>query len=259
MSKFKELRNEFKEFSLKLSPKTKLWIMGTVIVVTCAFGLVIAYTIILLQSGIGQQVEEKPAIDIYDQELDYDMGIAGSDYNERELYTDDHFISDKNNIIKNIDRQSYDVIDERISQLTAKYQFEGNHMSTITALERIMAFDPEEPGTTEDRLLVMSGIKDPEIYMHLFVQLGPYEQAMLIRHENVNILPAHTYTQITCEEKTCTINDKFYTIIGPTNYYELHLTYLYYDIVVCIVDTGSLQIFDINNTLGTLDTLKYNQ
>ena len=150
------------------------------------------------------------------------------------------------------------MIYEKIEQITAKYKFEGDLMSTIIALERIMAFDLEEPGTTEDRLLLMSGIKDPEIYMHLFLKLTPQEQAMLISYEDVNVLPAYSYSSIISEEKECTIDNEYYHIIGSTKYYEVRLTYLGYELFVCMVDKGSLQIFDINNASKTLNGNTYN-
>ena len=243
---------------LKMDTKKQYIIFAVIMIALAAFGFVMIYSLLLVESGIGSREEPKPVIDEYDQEFEFDIGIAGDGYNERPIYTKEQYEADRKQIIKNIRRGSYDFVLDKAQQLLAKYQFSDLELlKNILALEDILIFAPDSESSTEDKIIAISSFNDPEIYMHLFLTLSLSEQSMLITKDNINAIPKYDYTDISFEKTSTVFGDILFDEVGSCEYYKFTLTCKYTKIVVCMKYEHSLEIFYVNNIEGTLNGTKY--
>ena len=213
------------------------------------------YSIVLLNSGIGNRDIPQDTIDIYDQLLQNDMGLSADDYEERTLYTYDMYEADKQQIVVYLQRESYDMVHDKVEQLISRYRFEGDLMHTIATLEKVMIFDADSSASTEEKVLFMSSLRDPEMYMALFMNLPVNEQAALIVRNDVKVLPAYDYQNVTMEEVNLTFKDELYPIIGTQSCYRFILTFKTTKIYVYMVKNYSLEIVHITNEANTLSTI----
>ena len=170
-----------------------LWI-GILVSVVAAFSAL--YIIYLINRSEIVSLENQSEIDIYQIKLEQHLGIGGSNYNERPMYTSDLFDSDMRSITKDIENKRFDRVSETAGSILSKYQFNDDKLSTISALEMAYIFDPEYSSTLNERIYMVSKIKDPIIYVRFFMLLTIEEQRYLIQQSNVNILPCFQYDSI---------------------------------------------------------------
>ena len=170
-----------------------LWI-GILVSVVAAFSAL--YIIHLINRSEIVSLENQSEIDIYQIKLEQHLGIGGSNYNERPMYTSDLFDSDMRSITKDIENKRFDRVSETAESILSKYQFNDDKLSTISALEMAYIFDPEYSSTLNERIYMVSKIKDPIIYVRFFMLLTIEEQRYLIQQSNVNILPCFQYDSI---------------------------------------------------------------
>jgi hypothetical protein len=215
---------------------------------------VFCYSAYLMNSNVISLGEPDNGIDIYDMKLQYDLGIAADNYEQREVYTQAHYDVDKKNLIKYVQNKRFDMIVELAQNRLAQYQFNDEKLELLSTLEHAEIL---ESNNINDKILFMSKIKDPELYILTFLTLRQEEQSSLVEYDNVNILPAFVYEKISCEIKQSKKTDPHANIIGCREYYSITLQYKHVTYVVDMVLDGSFSIFYVNNVEGTIDSFKY--
>ncbi len=232
-------------------------IITCIIIAFVSIALVSVYSIHLLNKAIWEKDEAPHAIDMYNQKLQYDMGISADNYESRELYTDEEYENDKIQIIKNIRNGRFDFVAIKAKDLLASYKFDDNKLTTITTLKECEVFDLENGGTTDEKITILTGIMDPELYILFFMLLDVEEQRILIDYENVQMLPGFEYDTINVTECYNSYTDQFTKIIGTTNYYKIELIYRNVKHYVYMVEDRSLKIFYINNENNNMNGFTY--
>jgi hypothetical protein len=239
-------------------PKLKLILIVVGIAIACitCAGLYSAY---LISSRIWEDPKDykDDVVDVYDMEVDHDMGIAGKDYENKPVYTDDRYYADMVNIIKNVKVKRYDLVVDFVEDILAKYQFNDDKLQTLSTLTGIYVLGDNYESVQEERIMFVSSIKDPELYITLFLSLSFQDQQMLITYSGVNILPSFNYDEITYEKKTSTPHSYAYGIIGSKEYYEVTLVYKGTKYYVYLIDKGGLQIFYVNNETHNMKSNTY--
>ena len=229
-----------------------------IIIAFVSIAFVSLYSLYLLNDVNWNLQEESSGVDLFKQQWDYELGISAKDYETRPLYTNDIYENDKIQIRKNIKNNNFDFVAIKAKDILASYKFDNDILSTITVLEKCEIFDPENPGTSEDKIALVSSIKDPELYVLFFSILTTTEQRSLITYENVNTLPGFKYDTISVTNKKMDRLDTLSKIIGTREYYDVELTYYGTKFYVYIVQDGtSLQIFYINNENHDMNGFTY--
>ena len=201
--------------------------------------------------------EAPPAIDIYDQNLQYDLGVSGDGYEKRDVYTNDLYYNDLIQIKKNIQNKNFDFVADKAKNILAKYKFEDEKLSTMTALAKADIFDEKSETSSLDKIIMISSLKDPELYMWFFMILNPSEQNMLIEYKNVQCLPGYNYTDISVEMKSSGSDPIAVSRIGYQSFYIVTMVYKTQTIKVYMLSQPNFKIFYINNVQGTLDGNTY--
>ena len=213
-----------------------------------------------LLSGVSifdyKEDKQKESIDIYNMNLQQDIGISGSDYNDRDLYSDEQFEIDKKEFVSWIKASRYDLISGKARHILASYRFNDAKLSSISKLEQIEGFDKEET-SSDQRIILVSGIQDIELYLQLFMKLSRFEQAQLIEFDNVKMVPYLNYDNITVEKKNCGIHDPEYSIINKNEFYQVTLESNGFSLIVKLIRDNSLKIFYVDNIDGTMESYKY--
>lgn len=240
-----------------LGPKRVQIIVICVVIAFISIAFVSIYSLHLLNKTSWEVIDDSPAIDIYDQKLQYDMGISADNYENRELYTDEIYENDKIQILKNIKNQRYDFVASQAKDILAKYKFNDNKLMTITTLEKCEIFDTESEATNDEKITFMSGIVDPDIYLWFFLKLDVESQRMLVTYDNVQMLPGFNYENITYTKEHMNYKDNLSQIIGVRDYYKVELTYKNQKFYVYLIESGSLQIFYINNENHNMNGFTY--
>ena len=240
---------------------TKKYITAAVILAVCGFLLSAIYIIYLLTKPPVMELPSGPEIDydVYQDKLD--QGVGAGDYEERELYTDEHYEVDKEIFINYFENELYDMASEHATVLLASYKFNDDKLSTISAIEKMNIFEKDKDDnwlcTTEERINIYTQIHDIDIYMYFFINIPISEQAMLIYRNDVNMLPGFKWESITWEVKTGMRDDVGYQAIGTREYYNVKLTYKNNCYYAKVIIHPSLEIVCITNEDGTMDGIKY--
>lgn len=248
-----------------LGAKRKQIIITCIIIAFISIALVSVYSIHLINNAFWMEPEKEDAIDIYDQKLQYDLGIAGDNYESRDLYTGEIYENDKIQIIKNIKEDRYDFVASKAKDILASYKFDDDKLSTITSLENIEIFEPIDEEYNEEnpnhisyeKISVLARVMDPEIYILLFMKLNVEEQRVLIEFDNVQMLPGFEYTDIIVTTEHMNFTDELSKVIGTKDYYKIELVYKKIKHYVYIVQEGSLKIFYINNETHDMNGFTY--
>lgn len=240
-----------------LGPKRVQIIIVCIVIAFVSIAFVSVYSLHLLNQESWEVSDDGPAVDIYDQKLQYDMGISANDYENRELYTDEIYENDRIQILKNIRNQRYDFVASQAKDILAKYKFNDNKLMTMTTLEKCEIFDEESEVTPDEKISFVSGIVDPEIYLLFFLQLDVEDQRMLVTYEDVQMLPGFDYESITFTQEHMDYKDKLSQVIGVRDYYKAELTYKNQKFYVYFIESGSLQIFYINNETHNMSGFTY--
>lgn len=248
-----------------LGAKRKQIIITCIVIAFISIALVSIYSIHLINKAFWMEPEKEDAIDMYDQKLQYDLGIAGDNYENRNLYTDEIYENDRIQIIKNLKDKRYDFVASKAKDILASYKFDDDKLSTITSLENVEIFEPIDEEYDEEtfksisyeKVSVLTKIMDPEIYMLLFMQLNTEEQRTLISFENVQMLPGFDYTDIVVTNEHMKFTDELSKVIGTKDYYKIELTYKKMKHYVYIINEGSLKIFYINNETHDMNGFTY--
>ena len=242
----------------ELGPRKTQILIITIILAFVGIAFTGIYTIHLLNSAHWESDYEPSDVDVYDQKLQYDLGISGDNYENRELYTVEQYISDRIKLINYLRTQQYDMVVDNAKECLARYRFDNELLTIMTNLARVDMFENSEKDlTTEEKIIFISSILDPEMYLVLFSLLNVDEQSMLIEYNDVNILPGFEYEKYEIISHDGGINSPYTNKIGQKPYYELRLTYRNITYVVYMVKNSSLQIFKIDNIYGTMDGMKY--
>ena len=229
-----------------------------IIIAFVSIAFVSLYSLHLLNDVNWSPEEPSSGVDVFKQQWEYELGITAPDYESRPLYTNEIYENDKLQIVKNIKNDRFDFIATKAKDILASYKFDDDKLSTITVLAKCTVFDPDNPGTSEDKISLVSSIKDPELYILFFTTLSTAEQRMLITYEEVNTLPGFRYDTISVTKKKMDRLDPLSKIIGTSEYYDVELTYYGTKFYVYLVQDGtSLQIFYINNETHDMNGFKY--
>lgn len=229
-----------------------LWIGILVSVIVACSAL---YTIYLInRSGMVAWDEEETTVDIYQIKLEQYLGVGGSDYENRPLYTDEQFEADQRNIVQAITAKRFDTISDLANSILAKYQFNDDKLATLSALELAYVFDEEFTTNSSERTSMVSKIQDPILYVRFFLLLSLDEQRSLLRYSGVNILPSFSYDTIEIEEIQMSMSDPMYPKLKIETYYRLTLTYSGHCYYVDMIKTGYCSIFRIDNEIGSMQT-----
>lgn len=238
-------------------PKLRMILFIVFIAIACMVAVAM-YSAYLINSQIWKDNEDYSSPgDQYDAELDYDLGIAGDGYENKKKYTQEQYDVDMQQTHKYLCSGRYDLIADMMKNRLAIYQFIDDKLNTVTALARVYIFEDTYESTQNERIMLVSSIKEPLIYMKLFSDLSIEDQRTLIAYKNVNVLPDFDYEDIVVTKKMSSPGNLAYGIIGSKEYYELTLKYKSLTFVVYMIDNGSLQIFYINNLENNMNSLKY--
>ena len=223
--------------------------------ITCA-GLYSAY---LISSRVWEDPDDyrEEVLDAYDMAVDRDMGIAGKDYENKPVYTDDRYYADMVNIMKYVKSKRFDLVVDVVTDILSKYQFVDDKLQTLSTLTGIYVLEDDYESVQEERIMFVSSIKDPELYMILFLSLNFQDQQILVTHSGVNILPSFDYDMITYEKKNSTPQSYAYGIIGSNQYYEVTLMYKETKYYAYLIDNGGLQLFYVNNETHNMKSNTY--
>ena len=232
------------------------YIIMAILIALCGFALITVYSVYLLNKD-EPEPEEDPNF-VLEQIWKEDIGVADEEYAERELYTNEMYEVDKKTFLYQIKTKNFDLLTNLAEMRTSKYQFSAEHLSTMDTLSRAYIFNEDSEATSSDRVMFVTGLSDPEIYILFFMMLSPSEQAQMIMYQNVNRLPGWPYeiTEVTKEK----INHYKYSQISIEHQecYKITMKYRQEEIIVRMIYNGCLYIFDINNAAGTYDSVKYN-
>lgn len=229
-----------------------------IIIAFVSIAFVSLYSLYLLNNVNWNPEEPSSGVDLFKQQWEYELGISADNYESRPLYTNEIYENDKIQIIKNIKNNRFDFIAIKAKDILATYQFDDDKLSTITVLEKCEIFDPDNSGTSDDKIALVSSIKDPELYVLFFTTLTTEEQRTLITYEDVNTLPGFRYDTISVTNKKMDRLDPLSKIIGTREYYNVELIYYGTKFYVYLVQDGtSLQIFYINNENHDMNGFKY--
>ena len=229
-----------------------LWIGILVSVIVACSAL---YTIYLInRSGMVDWDKEESTVDIYQIKLEQYLGVGGSNYEERPLYTDEQFEADQRNIVQALAANRFDSISDLANSVLAKYKFDDDKIATWSALESAYIFDEEYQASSEGKISLVAKIQDPILYIRFFLLLSLDEQRSLIQYDSVNILPSFTYDTIVIDEVEMTMSDPMYSIIKSESYYRLTLTYAGHNYYIDMINNGYCSIFRINNETGSMNT-----
>lgn len=214
------------------------------------------YTIYLInRSGTVNSENDQNAIDVYKIKLEQYLGVGGSDYTERPMYTSELFESDMRYVTQYLENKRFDQISEMAGSILAKYQFNDDKLSTISALEIAYIFDSGYESTTNERIYMVSKIKDPIIYIRFFMLLTIEEQRILVQQPAVNVLPHLQYDTITME-KVDVYEHGFSDIVSnESNLYKLTLIYSNHEYYVYINIGTCCNIIHIHDESKSLQTI----
>lgn len=241
---------------MKTHEESKIFLLtAIVIILLMSFGFL--YILFLINNPPIDNPQEDTGVDIYQLQLNDKLGVSADDYHNRDFYTQDQFESDKNQIARYLQVNRYDMIEEKCKTLLSTYQFEEDHLILIYALSNATVFENQSGLNSKDKIIYISMIQDPTIYLHLFNKLNFDEQKQLIRYDEINILPCFNYDDIQISIKTSDMNSIIYKRSGFTEYYEAILTYKNEQYVVSLIYDDMLWIVDINNINGDLNHSKY--
>lgn len=226
------------------------------ILVSIIVALSALYTVYLInRSGIADDDDDgKADFDFYQLKLEQDLGVGGSNYENRELYTDEQFDSDRRNLIKEIQNNRFDTIAQMANTTLAKYKFDNDNLATWIALERAEIFAEDTNATSDQKTALVAQIQDPILYMYFFLRLTFEEQRALIKYNNVNIIPAFQYDSISMEAITISAADRLYPIIRSGSCYKLTLSFAGHDHYVYMIKQNGCQIFYVTNENDSMHT-----
>jgi hypothetical protein len=237
-------------------PKLRMILFVVFIAIACMIA-VSMYSMYLLKGNQWIDEDYTSPGEQYDAELDYDLGIGGEGYENRKEYDQNQYDVDIEQVYKYICSGRYDLIADLMKNRLATYKFVDDKLNTITALSRMYIFDTGYESTQNERILLISSIREPLIYVKLFSMLSTDDQRMLITYNNINILPDFDYKDIVVTKKMSSPGNVAYGIIGSKEYYEVTLTYKSLTFVIYMIDNGNLEIFYINNAEHNMNAMKY--
>jgi hypothetical protein len=234
----------------------KKYIVFAIIAALIGFLLICLYSIHFLNT-LPREEQEGPNW-VLDQLWQNDLGISADDYLEREVYTDEMYELDRKLFVSHVKNQNFDLVVEIAKLRTQKYKFEGNYLSTINTLTQADIWNEDSTASINDKTMFITGISDPELYIMFFMLLNPEGQAQLIRYKNVNRLPGWPYEVLDISKEP--INHYKYNQISVdyTECYKVTLKYKQEEVIVRMIESGCLCIFDINNADGTYNSITYN-
>lgn len=229
-----------------MNNKRELWfwfaVLASVIVAASAF-----YTVYLITKSGFISDEEAETVDHYQIKLEQYLGISGSNYEERILYTDDLFDGDRKQIITYIQNGRFEDISATANRLLATYRFDDDKLSTLIGLEDAYLFGEDSEASTEQKVSMVSKICDPILYVIFFLKLDYNQQQLLIQHEDVKQIPAFEYHSYSYEYVEKTTGDPIAAIVKGKPYYKVKLGYYNREYYVYLMKQESCQIFFVDN------------